>query len=111
MRILHTVEFYEPSRGGAQEVVKQISERLGKRRHDVTVATSALTSRCDGIINDVKIEEFHVAGNSVKGIKGESQRYQSFVTSANFDIILNHASRTRTTNPSVPLLDQIREKR
>ena len=28
MRILHTVQYYSPSVGGAQEVVRQISERL-----------------------------------------------------------------------------------
>lgn len=36
MKILHTVEFYEPSVGGAQEVIKQISLQLVKRGHEVT---------------------------------------------------------------------------
>jgi len=42
VNILHTVEFYSPSVGGAQEVVRQISELLVKRGHDVTVATMSL---------------------------------------------------------------------
>ena len=42
MKILHTVELYHPSQGGMQEVVKQISERLVKLGHEVTVATTKL---------------------------------------------------------------------
>ena len=41
MKILHTVEYYAPSVGGAQEVVRQISERMVQRGHQVTVATTA----------------------------------------------------------------------
>jgi glycogen synthase len=37
MKILHTVEFYSPSTGGAQEVVKQLSERMAEKGHVVTV--------------------------------------------------------------------------
>lgn len=111
MRILHTVEFYEPSRGGAQEVVKQISERLAKRGHDVTVATSAMSSRKSCVINGVKIEEFHITGNLVKGVKGEIERYQTFLRTANFDILLNYAAQTWTTDLTFPLLDQIPAKK
>jgi hypothetical protein len=35
VRILHTVEFYEPSKGGAQEVVRQLSERRDPTLHAV----------------------------------------------------------------------------
>ena len=35
MKILHTVEFYHPSQGSMQEVVRQISERLVKLGHKV----------------------------------------------------------------------------
>jgi|GEM_PF-5705905 len=35
MKILHTVEFYEPSKGGAQEVVRQLSERRDPSLHAV----------------------------------------------------------------------------
>ena len=72
MRILHTVEFYEPSKGGAQEVIKQLSERLAARGHDVTVATSYLPTRSSAELNGVKIRQFHVRGNRVKGISGEA---------------------------------------
>ncbi len=42
MNILHTSEFYSPGVGGEQEVVKQLSERLAARGHEVTVATTRL---------------------------------------------------------------------
>ncbi len=45
MRILHTVEFYHPSIRGAQEVVRQFSERLVTLGHDVTVVTTKLPER------------------------------------------------------------------
>ena len=35
MKILHTVEFYHPSIGGMQEVVKQLSERLVLLGHEL----------------------------------------------------------------------------
>ena len=34
MKILHTVQYYHPIQGGAQEVVKQISEQLVRRGHE-----------------------------------------------------------------------------
>ena len=67
MKILHTVEFYEPFKGGAQEVVKQLSERMVAMGHDVTVATTKLKERKSKNINGVKIEEFDISGNEVRG--------------------------------------------
>src|SRR5438093_1356571 len=58
MKILHTVEFYFPSRGGAQEVVRRISEELVKRGHEVTVATTKLAERQARSLHGVRIEEF-----------------------------------------------------
>ena len=55
MKILHTVEFYHPSIGGMQEVVKQLSERLVLLGHDVTVATTKMSERKESCINGVKI--------------------------------------------------------
>ena len=42
MRILHTANTYAPSLDGVAEVVRNISERLVKRGHEVHVATSAI---------------------------------------------------------------------
>ena len=72
MKILHTVEFYHPSVGGMQEVVRQISERLVALGHQVTVATTALPERTEKEINGVKIVEFKISGNAVRGMSGET---------------------------------------
>ena len=74
MKILHTVEFYQPSIGGMQEVVRQLSERLAGLGHDVTVATTKLSSRKDLRINGIRIEEFEISANIVRGINGEIER-------------------------------------
>ena len=42
MNNFHTVQFYSPSVGDAPEVVKQVSERLVKRGHNVTAVTTRL---------------------------------------------------------------------
>ena len=87
MKILHTVEFYSPSVGGAQEVVRQISEQLVSRGHEVTVATTKLAVRRDAVINGVRIESFAISGNAVRGCTGEVDRYREFLRTGNFDII------------------------
>lgn len=38
MKILFCVEFYYPSMGGAQEVVRQLAERMAAYGHEVCVA-------------------------------------------------------------------------
>jgi len=86
MKILHTVELYYPSVGGIQEVVKQVSERLVKVGHSVTVATTKLSNRKSKVINGVNIEEFEISGNLVRGINGEEKKYQNYLINSNFDI-------------------------
>ncbi len=113
MKILHTVEFYEPSKGGAQEVVKQLSERLVKHGHDVIVATTHDSNRLSRVINGVKIEGFDISGNNVEGIAGrpaEIRRYQDFLT-GNFDIILNYAAQSWTTDLTFEVLHRISAKK
>ena len=114
MKILHTVQFYEPHKGGAEEVIKQISEGLVRRGHSVTVATSFLSGRQQKIINGVKIKEFKISGNIVKGISAnakEIKRYQNFLIQGNFDIILNYATHIWTTDLAFPILDNISAKK
>ncbi len=110
MKILHTVEFYSPSTGGAQEVVKQISEHLVKKGHDVTVVTSKL-NRENNIINGVKIREFEISGNFVKGYSGDVQSYINFVIDSEYDIILNYAAQQWTTDAILPYLHKIKGKK
>ena len=52
LKILHCVEFYNPSVGGAQEVVKQLSEQMVAMGHQVSVATTKMSQRKNRTIND-----------------------------------------------------------
>ena len=107
MKILHTVEYYTPSVGGAQEVVRQISERLVQRGHQVTVATTAHPLRNHKNINGVMIEEFKISGNAVRGFDGEIERYQEFLVSGDFDIMMNYAAQQWAMDLIFPVLGHI----
>ena len=107
MKILHTVEFYAPSVGGAQEVVRQISERLVERGHDVTVATTSLTGRTQSTFSGVHIEEFDISGNATHGFRGEARNYQDFLRAGRFDVMLNYAAQQWATDLVFPLLDSL----
>ena len=107
MRILHTVEFYSPSVGGMQEVVRQVSERLVSLGHDVTVATTGLRRRTQKIINGVKIAEYNISGNLVWGMKGDTNAYQQFLLNCQFDVITSFAAQQWATDLVLPILDRI----
>ena len=111
MKILHTVQFYDPSTGGMQEVVKQISERLVKMGHSVTVATSTNNTRTEDIINGVKIKEFDISGNFVTGLKGDIESYQNFLLNSDFNIITNFAAQQWATDLMLDLLKDIKAKK
>ena len=108
MKILHTVEFYNPSVGGMQEVARQISERLAKFGHDITVATTGLPERKERKISGVTIEEFDISGNDVRGMRGEIDRYREFLLNSNFDIVTNFAAQQWATDIALPLLGRIK---
>lgn len=111
MKILHTVEFYYPSLGGMQEVVKQLSERLVKLGHEVTVATTFLPERKEKIIHGVHIAEFDISGNFANGMQGEIEKYKDFLLHSNFDIITNFAAQQWATDIALPLLDKLNAKK
>ena len=111
MNILHTVESYTPVICGMQEVVRQISERLERAGHDVTVATSAHPDRKDPVINGVRIVSFPISGNAVRGYQGPVKEYQKFLLESDFDVITNFAAQQWATDLVLPLLPQIRAKK
>ena len=111
MRILFCCEFYFPSMGGVQEVMRQIAERMVAAGHDVTVATTKLPERGSSVHNGVKIEEFLVAGNFVAGIRGEVDRYREFVKQFNADAILIKAAQQWTFDALWPVLEEIRSRK
>jgi L-malate glycosyltransferase len=105
VRILHAVEFYAPSVGGAQEVVRQVSERLAARGHEVTVATSDDPRRApDG---PVRVVGFDVRGNDVRGIEGDVGAYRRFVTEGDWDVVMTYAAQQWTSDALLPVLGQI----
>lgn len=115
MRILHTVASYYPDQGGgAQEVVTQVSERLARRGHEVTVATSYSAVRTENQRNGVRVEPFRiwgVFGQSVLGVRGETDRYLELIRDGKFDVIMNYAAQTWHVDLTLPVLDQIKAKK
>ncbi|MBN8554732.1 MAG: glycosyltransferase family 4 protein [Deltaproteobacteria bacterium] len=111
MKVLHTVEFYHPSKGGAQEAIRQISEALVRLGHEVTVATTFDPDRNFSELNGVKIKEFSISGNWVSGVKGDLEGYRNFVRNSNFDIVLNYAAQQWTTDALLDVLPEIKSKK
>ncbi len=111
MKILHAVEFYHPSVGGMQEVVKQISERLAGLGHDVTVATTKLPARTGQTVNGIKIVEFAVSGNLVRGLSGDVGAYRDYLLRSDFDVITNFAAQQWTTDVMIDMLDRVKAKK
>ena len=110
MKILLTVEFYNPDKGGAQKVVEDLANNLVKNGHKITVATTYLRERKGDVIDGVKIESFKIKGNSATGIngsKGEIERYRKLVKDGGFDVIFNYAAQSWPTDLTLPLLDKI----
>ena len=111
MKILHTVESYLPRRHGMQEVVTQLSERLARMGHEVIVATSYDPDRRDDVINGVRIADFNVSGNLVKGIEGELDNYQTFLRNSEFDIVTNFAAQQWATDGMITILNEVSGKK
>ncbi len=107
LRILHTVQMYHPRVGGSEEVVRQISERLVKRGHNVTVATGYAPDRNYSSLNGVDVRQFDISGNPVHGIRGDSRRYQEFLTSSRFDVTMNYAAQIWSSDLVFPVLEKL----
>jgi glycosyltransferase involved in cell wall biosynthesis len=102
VRILHTVEFYPPAVGGAQEVVRQVSERLAARGHEVTVATSTDARR-----DAARVVGFDVRGNEVRGLEGDVEAYRRFVTDGDWDVVMIYAAQQWACDALLPVLESI----
>jgi glycosyltransferase involved in cell wall biosynthesis len=111
MRLLFCCELYHPSRGGVQEVMRQIAERLAAIGHDVTVATRDLAERNSTSHNGVNICGFKVAGNAIVGMRGEVERYRDFVLNFGADALLIKAAQQWTFDALWPVLDQIKARK
>ena len=102
LKILHTVESYSPNVHGMQEVVRQLSELLAARGHEVHIATQSHPHRPrDSVLGSVRVHSFDLSGNSVTGIRGSSDeiaRYQALILDSNFDVITNFAAQQWATD-------------
>jgi L-malate glycosyltransferase len=107
LNIAHCVEFYPPSLGGMQEVVKQLSERMVRAGHRVTVFTTQLPERKTDEINGVRIQAFNVSGNSVRGIVGDIGPYRQALIDGNFDVVTFFAAQQWTTDAMLPHLTEL----
>lgn len=114
MKILHTVEVYYPPEGGMQKVVREISNRLVKKGHLVTVATRYDPRIKRLNMDGVTIELFKISGNLIRGYQGEAKeikRYQNFLKNSHFDIITNFAAQQWATDLTFPLLNHLKAKK
>lgn len=111
MRLLLCCESYPPHRGGVQEVMSQIAERLAARGHDVTVATSRHRRRTSNVVNGVKIRAFNAGGKMVYGLNGQIDDYRAFVRTFEADAILIMAAQQWSFDALWPLLDDIKARK
>jgi glycosyltransferase involved in cell wall biosynthesis len=107
MRLLFCCEFYHPVRGGVQEVMRQVAERMVLAGHEVTVATTHVSGRDFDVLNGVRIRGFKAGGNLARGLKGEIESYRDFVVSWGADAILIKAAQQWTFDALWPVLDRI----
>jgi glycosyltransferase involved in cell wall biosynthesis len=110
MRILLCVEFYYPSLGGAQEVVRQLAERFIKFGHEVHIATSKISGR-ELNHKGVQINEFEISGNLVRGFNGQQSEYKSFLIHQKFDVVMFYAAQQWTFDLALDLIDRISAKK
>lgn len=111
MKILHLVESYLPARNGMQEVVTQLSTRLVKKGHEVTVVTSFDERRTSETIDGVTVVGFKIGGNYSLGIKGEVDRFFAFLKENEFDIITNFAAQQWATDLVLPILNDLSSRK
>lgn len=110
MKLLFLCELYEPSKGGVQEVVRQIAENLAKLGHDVSVATSYLPSRKFGTLNNVTIHQFKISGKLAIGYQGtqqEIERYCNFLRNSQYDFIICFAAQQWTVDMFLEIIDDV----
>jgi L-malate glycosyltransferase len=117
VKILHAVESYYPAVSGSPEVVRQLSERMVKMGHDVTVAARKMPERKKLTHNGVKIVEFDIKSgsgfgmSSVQGLKGDTKKYQDFLRNSDFDVVMTYAAQQWTTDLMFDVLDEIKAKK
>lgn len=111
MRIAHCVESYAPAMGGMVEVVRQLSERMVKAGHEVTVYTSEHAQRTTSIMNGVRVRSFPLNGNAASGIIGDADTYVLELIESEHDIVTFFAAQQWATDAVLPHLGALRAKK
>jgi glycosyltransferase involved in cell wall biosynthesis len=111
MRILFCCQYYAPSVGGVQEVMRQLAERLVVLGHSVVVVTSWLPGREQMDTAGVEIKGFRIEGNSVDGMYGEVEAYQQYLLKEEYDLLLVYAAQQWSFDALWPILKDIEAKR
>ncbi len=111
MKILLCAEFFHPSVGGVQEVVKQIGLGLVGLGHEIMVATTSIESRSEAEFSGMNIASFRASGNLARGLSGEIDRYQAFVREERFDAILIYAAQQWTLDALLDILPDIKARK
>ncbi len=93
------------------EVVRQVSERLVAKGHDVTVLTGTHPQRGTDPIAGVRVVSFPVFGKSAVGVYGDVQGYQRFLLESDADVIVNFAAQQWATDLIFPLLPALKAKK
>lgn len=111
LRIAHCVEQYAPAIGGMPEVVKQLSERMVRMGHEVTVLTSHHAERVTDTLNGVRIRSFPISGNAVAGIRGSTAPYLQALRDGGFDVVTFFAAQQWSLDTALEHLDTIPAKK
>ncbi len=111
LNIVHCVESYAPALGGMPEVVKQLSERLVRMGHRVTVFTKAHPYRKPDQLNGVEVRGFQLSGNHVDGIVGDTAPYLQALRESKADIITFFAAQQWATDIALPHLGSLPGKK
>ena len=111
MNIAHCVEQYAPATGGMAEVVKQLSERMVRMGHQVTVFTSTHPDRRTGGLEGVTIKAYDLSGNALVGITGNSEAYLRDLKAGAYDVITLFAAQQWATDAVLPHLHALDAKK
>lgn len=111
LNIAHCVESYAPAVGGMPEVIRQLSERMTRMGHRVTVFTSHHPQRTATEVNGVRVVGFDLGGNTVEGLRGDPRPYVDALHNGGFDVVAFFAAQQWATDAAMPHLDGIVAKK
>ena len=111
MKILICCEFFHPSIGGVQEVVKQIANRFADQGHTITIVTTFLPQRVSDKYRKIRIKSFGISGNLVNGFLGDIEAYRHYMTASNYDLLFIYAAQQWTFDALIGFIEKIKAKK